>query len=64
MKPSTTLVGVIVALTAIVAGPFFSVPGYSSVRNAISELGAQASPNAWIMNAGFVYSVRLRLSPV
>lgn len=51
---SATLLGVIVALTAIIVGPYFTAPGYSSVGNAISELGAQATPNAWIMNTGFV----------
>lgn len=73
MRPSATLIGVIAALTAIVVAPFFSVPEYSSARNAISELGAQGSPNAWIMRAGFVaYGLgvlvdaarRLRVTPL
>jgi len=34
--------------------PFFSVSGYSIIRNTASQLGAQFSPNAWIMNFTFV----------
>lgn len=30
--------------------PLFSFPGYSVARNSILELGAQFSPNAWIIN--------------
>ncbi|MGI6773623.1 MAG: DUF998 domain-containing protein [Clostridiales bacterium] len=34
--------------------PFFSVDTYSIIRNTTSHLGAQSTPNAWIMNAAFV----------
>lgn len=34
--------------------PFFSVEGYSILKNTTSELGAQSTPNAWIMNGTFV----------
>ena len=34
--------------------PLFSVPGYSIIRNTLSELGAQFAPYAWIMNFIFV----------
>lgn len=30
--------------------PLFSTPGYSITRNTLSQLGAQNTPNAWIMN--------------
>ena len=33
---------------------FYSVPGYSLVRNTLSQLGAQVTPNAWIMNFIFI----------
>lgn len=35
--------------------PLFSLPEYSIIRNTMSELGAQASPRAWIMNFTFVF---------
>jgi hypothetical protein len=35
--------------------PFFSMPGYSIIRNTLSELGAQLTPNAWIMNLELVF---------
>jgi len=34
--------------------PVFSLPGYSITRNTLSELGAQFTPNAWIMNLVFL----------
>lgn len=34
--------------------PFFSAPGYSMLRNTTSQLGAQLTPNAWIMNLVFI----------
>jgi hypothetical membrane protein len=34
--------------------PFFSVPQYSLTRNTLSELGAQNTPNAWVMNVIFI----------
>lgn len=34
--------------------PLFSVPGYSITRNTLSELGAQFTPYAWIMNLVFL----------
>ncbi|MBL9095692.1 MAG: DUF998 domain-containing protein [Alphaproteobacteria bacterium] len=70
---SATHVGVAVAATAIVIGPFFNVADYSSLRHSTSELGAQGAPGAWIMNAGFtafglgvlIDAVRaFRISPV
>ncbi|KAF0222035.1 MAG: hypothetical protein FD133_1511 [Erysipelotrichaceae bacterium] len=33
---------------------FFSFPGYSILKNTTSHLGAQGSPNGWIMNIVFV----------
>ncbi|MFH1542533.1 MAG: DUF998 domain-containing protein [bacterium] len=34
--------------------PYFSAPGYSIIKNTTSHLGAQATPNAWIMNLIFI----------
>lgn len=34
--------------------PLFSAPGYSIIRNTLSELGAQSAPRAWIMNYYFI----------
>jgi len=42
------------ALPAMFILPLFNVPEYSIVGNTLSELGAQFSPNAWIMNSLFV----------
>lgn len=33
--------------------PYFSTAGYSIIANTTSELGAQNTPNAWIMNITF-----------
>lgn len=41
-------------LIVIFALPFFSVEGYSILKNTTSQLGAQKTPNAWVMNAVFV----------
>jgi hypothetical membrane protein len=34
--------------------PVYSTPGYSIIRNTLSQLGAQNTPNAWIMNFTFL----------
>ena len=34
--------------------PFFSAPSYSIVQNTLSELGAQNTPNNWIINLIFM----------
>ena len=34
--------------------PYFSAPEYSIIRNTLSQLGAQNTQNAWIMNFTFV----------
>lgn len=34
--------------------PFFSVDTYSIIKNTTSRMGAQNTPNAWIMNAAFI----------
>jgi len=34
--------------------PFYSTPEYSVISNTLSHLGAQNTPNAWIMNLTFV----------
>jgi hypothetical membrane protein len=53
--------GIIILTTAYTLGilvmfilPKFSVPEYSIISNTLSEIGAQFSPNAWIMNLIFV----------
>ena len=47
-------VSYILMLAVIFILPFFSVTGYSIIRNTTSQLGAQFTPNAWIMNFTFV----------
>jgi hypothetical membrane protein len=44
----------ILVLLVMFVLPLFSVPDYSIIRNTLSELGAQSSPHAWIMNITFV----------
>ena len=34
--------------------PFYSFEGYSILSNTTSHLGAQGSPNAWLMNTVFI----------
>jgi hypothetical membrane protein len=34
--------------------PFYSADTYSIIKNTTSHLGAQSTPNAWIMNVAFV----------
>ncbi|NND63690.1 MAG: DUF998 domain-containing protein [Flavobacteriaceae bacterium] len=41
----------ILMLLVIFILPSFSSEGYSIISNSLSELGAQATPNNWIMNA-------------
>ena len=41
MKLSVTLVGVMVAVTAITIGPRYTAPGYTIVTNVISKLTFQ-----------------------
>lgn len=49
-----SLYAVIFAILAITFGPFYTEPGYSWIRHSISELAAQNTRNAWIMQAGLV----------
>jgi len=41
-------------LMIMFALPFYSVDTYSIIENTTSHLGAQSSPNAWIMNISFI----------
>lgn len=41
-------------LVVIFGLPFFSAEGYSILKNTTSELGAQKTPNAWVMNTIFI----------
>ncbi|MBD3638317.1 MAG: DUF998 domain-containing protein [Crocinitomicaceae bacterium] len=34
--------------------PYFSLDNYSIIKNTTSHLGAQSTPNAWIMNVVFI----------
>jgi hypothetical membrane protein len=49
---SATLVGVAIITAIIIIAPLLTVPDYSVVSHPISMLGAQATPNAWLMNIG------------
>ncbi len=44
----------LIGILAMFILPVFSVPGYSIIRNTLSELGAQSAPCAWIMNLVFI----------
>lgn len=44
----------VLMLAVIIILPFFSAGQYNMLRNTTSQLGAQATPNAWIMNITFV----------
>lgn len=44
-----------VMLLVIFILPGYSAPGYSILAHSTSELGAQHTPNAWIMNAVFFF---------
>jgi len=49
-----TRIGILLFGAAAVAGPWYTVDGYSSISNVISLLGAQNTPYNFIMAAGFV----------
>ena len=49
-----TRLGIAIFAAAVVAGPLYTVPGYSAVGNLISELGAQNTPRNYLMSAAFV----------
>ena len=49
-----TRLGIAIFAVAVVAGPLYTVPGYSPVANLISELGAQNTPRNFLMVAAFV----------
>ncbi len=49
-----THLGILAFVAAVVAGPLYTVTGYSAVRNLISELSAQNTPGNWIMSAAFL----------
>ena len=51
---SLTRIGILLFSAAALAGPWYTVAGYSVVRNLISELGAQHTANSMIMVAGFL----------
>ena len=52
IKP--TRVGILVFAVAVLLGPLYSVGEYSTVTNLISELGAQHTPNNFIMICAFI----------
>lgn len=49
-----TRLGIAIFAVAVVAGPLYTVPGYSAVGNLISELGAQNTPRNYLMSVAFV----------
>lgn len=48
------LVSFLLLLVVMFVLPFFSAESYSILKNTTSELGAQNTPNAWIMNVTFI----------
>jgi len=53
MKRLTSIAISLFAVT-VLAGPSYTVEGYSSISNLISELGAQHTKNNYIMISGFI----------
>ena len=49
-----TRVGISLFALAVILGPVYTVDGYSSVSNVISELGAQHTQNSFIMTIAFM----------
>ncbi len=49
-----TYFGILAFVVAVIAGPLYTVSGYSPVRNLISELSAQNTQGNWFMSAGFI----------
>ncbi|MCB9268340.1 MAG: DUF998 domain-containing protein [Lewinellaceae bacterium] len=53
-KPIYLLLAYLILLAVVFFLPDYSAPGYSIIHNTTSELGAQQTPNAWIMNLTFI----------
>jgi hypothetical protein len=51
---SYTRIGILIFAAAALAGPWYTVEGYSSISNVISQLGAQSTQNNFVMVAGFL----------
>lgn len=51
---NSTRLGILIFTAAALAGPWYTVDEYSPVRNVISQIGAQNTPNSPIMVAGFL----------
>jgi hypothetical membrane protein len=49
-----TRIAIATFVLAVIAGPFYTVQGYSAVANLISELAAQSTPRNFIMAGAFV----------
>ena len=49
-----TRFGISLFTLAVVAGPLYTVPEYSAVRNLVSELAAQNAPRNWLMSTAFI----------
>lgn len=48
------LLGYFILLGVMFVLPFFSAEGYSIIKHTTSELGAQLTPNSWVMNVTFI----------
>lgn len=56
MKMNKIAIGVYILFLVVSTGlPLFSFDGYSIMSNTTSHLGAQGSPNAWVMNFVFLF---------
>ena len=49
-----TRIGIAIFVLAVIAGPLYTVQGYSAVGNLISELAAQNTPRNFLMSGAFV----------
>jgi len=54
MKISVLVIAYLIMLPAMFILPLFTIPEYSIIGNTLSDLGAQATPYAWIMNTIFL----------
>lgn len=53
MKKNLTIYVYLLMTLVIFILPAFSMEGYSMIKNTTSQLGAQLTPNAWVMNSIF-----------
>jgi hypothetical membrane protein len=53
MKQKIFILAYLILILVMFILPFFTAKGYSIISNTTSQLGAQKTPNSWIMNGTF-----------